>query len=182
MYMAVLIICTPISGGHLNPAITVGVWLTCDEKKNKIGKMLSMVFAQILGGFFGIGIGRTVRIVLVPETVNTPLIPTSYYPPYNYAVSPVQWTGVVPAGQGVAPEILFSEMFGAFFFVLVFLSLKYRTHLQDKSRDPVFHAAAMAGTLFGIQYITYDLTGLNFYNPVIAMSQSLTNVMFLTQP
>ena len=147
MYMAVLIICTPISGGHLNPAITVGVWLTCDEKKNKIGKMLSMVFAQILGGFFGIGIGRMVRKVLVPYSVTTPLVPASYYPPYNYAVSPVQ---VVPVGQGVAPEILFSEMFGAFFYVLVFLSLKYRTHLQDKSRDPVFHAAAMAGTLFGI--------------------------------
>lgn len=61
-------------------------------------------------------------------------------------------------------------MFGSFFVVLVFLSLKYRTHLQDKSRDPVFHAAAMAGTLFGITFITYDLSGLSFYNPVIAMN------------
>ena len=77
---------------------------------------------------------------------------------------------MVPLGTGVAPEILFCEMFGSFFVVLVFLSLKYRTHLQDKSRDPVFHAAAMAGTLFGITFITYDLSGLSFYNPVIAMN------------
>jgi hypothetical protein len=168
--MAVLIICTPISGGHLNPAITVGVWLTCDNKKGKAGKMFLMVLAQILGGFLGIAIGRMVRKELVAYSTTTPLVPDSYYPPYHYAVSPVQWPTVVPAGTGVAPEILFSEMFGSFFFVLVFLSLKYRTHLQDKSRDPVFHAAAMAATLFGITFITYDLTGLNFYNPVIAMN------------
>jgi hypothetical protein len=46
------------------------------------------------------------------------------------------------------------------------LTIKYRTHLQDKSRDPVFHAAAMAGTHFAITFITYDLTCLNFYKPV----------------
>jgi len=87
MYMAVLLICTPISGGHLNPAVTVGVWLTCDDKKAKIGKMLYMVFAQVLGGFLGLAIGRMVRVKL---TSGTPLVPASYNPAYNYAVSPVQ--------------------------------------------------------------------------------------------
>jgi len=71
-------------------------------------------------------------------------------------------------------------MFGSFFFVLVFLTLKYRTYLQDKLRDPVFHAAALASTLFGMSFISYDLIGPTFFNPVIEMSQALTNIIFLT--
>lgn len=45
IFMAVLVVCTPISGGHLNPAITFGVWITCDNKKQKVGKMIAMIFA-----------------------------------------------------------------------------------------------------------------------------------------
>ena len=73
-------------------------------------------------------------------------------------------------------------MFGSFFYVLVFLSLKYRTHLQEKTRDPVLHASAMATTLFATMYITSSIVGLSFFNPVIAMTEALANLMFIQQP
>ena len=143
MYMACVVICNTVSGGHLNPAITFAVWLTCDNKKAKISKMTAMVFAQVLGGFMGIAVGRMVRVDVLKTT---PKLNTYYFPNYAYAVSPVDT--VAPVDTGYAPELLFAELFGSFFYILVFLSLKYRTHLQDKTRDPVIHAAAMGVTLF----------------------------------
>ena len=41
MYMACVVICNTVSGGHLNPAITFAVWLTCDNKKAKISKPMA---------------------------------------------------------------------------------------------------------------------------------------------
>lgn len=52
---------------------------------------------------------------------------------------------------------------------LVFLSLKYRKDLLDKSRDPVLNAAALALSLFAVTSITYKICGLNFSNPIVAL-------------
>ena len=45
IYFSMLIICTPISGGHLNPAYTISVYALCTNKKDKLQKMLLMIFA-----------------------------------------------------------------------------------------------------------------------------------------
>ena len=74
--MCCLLITVPISGGHLNPAITFAVWLTSSKPKERVWKMLGMIVAQCLGGFIGIAFGRMVRIDLVTS-------PKTYYPSYN---------------------------------------------------------------------------------------------------
>ena len=43
IYFTLLLICTPISGGHLNPAYTLSVFMLCNKKKDKLGKMLLMM-------------------------------------------------------------------------------------------------------------------------------------------
>ena len=157
IYMMCLLICTPISGAHLNPAITISVWITSENKAKKLPKMFGMLFAQIIGGFLGLGFGRMARV----NYSNDPY--PQYQPPYEDAISKVESKTTV----GVAPELLFCELFASFFLILVFLSLKYRTHLQDKNRDPVVHAAALATTLFGVTYITATITGPSLMNPII---------------
>jgi glycerol uptake facilitator-like aquaporin len=43
IYFTLLLICTPISGGHLNPAYTLSVFMLCSKKKEKLGKMSLMM-------------------------------------------------------------------------------------------------------------------------------------------
>ena len=62
IYFSMLLIATPISGGHFNPALTFSVFLTCNNKKDKIAKLLLMFTAQLVGGLIAIGWGRAVRI------------------------------------------------------------------------------------------------------------------------
>lgn len=61
----------------------------------------------------------------------------------------------------------------------MFLSLKYRKDLNDKQRDPVLNAAALALSLYGVTTITYLITGINFMNPVIALVQITSAASFI---
>lgn len=62
IYFVMLIVCSPISGGHLNPALTLSVFLTCGNKLDKIKKLFLMIAAQLVGGMIGLGLARFVRI------------------------------------------------------------------------------------------------------------------------
>jgi glycerol uptake facilitator-like aquaporin len=53
VYFSALMICTPISGGHFNPAYTLSVFLLCNRKREKLPKMLIMIAAQLVGGAIG---------------------------------------------------------------------------------------------------------------------------------
>ena len=53
IYFSALMICTPISGGHFNPAYTLSVFLLCNRKNEKLPKMLIMILAQFVGGAIG---------------------------------------------------------------------------------------------------------------------------------
>lgn len=61
-------------------------------------------------------------------------------------------------------------MFASTILCLVFLSLKYRTDLLDKTRDPVLNCAALALSLYAVTAITYTICGFNFSNPVVALT------------
>ena len=76
-YFCAMIIATPISGGHLNPIITVGTWIAatgCNTKE--IGTMLLMILAQILGGIFGLTMARSMRVITQHGEER------EFYPPY----------------------------------------------------------------------------------------------------
>lgn len=67
IYFAMLLICTPVSGGHFNPALTFSVFLICPNKRDKISKLVLMVSAQFVGGLIGLGWGRIVRFQLLKD-------------------------------------------------------------------------------------------------------------------
>ena len=62
IYFGMLLVCTPISGGHFNPALTLSVFLTCGNKRDKLGKLFLMISAQLVGGMIGLALARLVRI------------------------------------------------------------------------------------------------------------------------
>ena len=67
IYFGMLLVCTPISGGHFNPALTLSVFLTCPNKKDKLGKLALMIAAQFIGGMIGLGLARLVRLDLLND-------------------------------------------------------------------------------------------------------------------
>ena len=46
-----------VSGGHFNPAITLGVYVAEKDFKGNAPMMATMIVAQILGAFFGVLLG-----------------------------------------------------------------------------------------------------------------------------
>jgi len=61
-YFCAMLIATPLSGGHLNPAITVGVWIAATgASKAEFVTMALMILAQFFGTLFGVTAARSMR-------------------------------------------------------------------------------------------------------------------------
>lgn len=67
IYFGMLLVCTPISGGHFNPALTLSVFLTCPNKRDKLSKLFMMITAQIAGGMIGLGLARLFRVEILKD-------------------------------------------------------------------------------------------------------------------
>lgn len=61
IYFCALLICTPISGGHFNPAYTLSVFCLSRNKQEKWPKMVTMILAQFVGGGVGLLFAMMVR-------------------------------------------------------------------------------------------------------------------------
>jgi glycerol uptake facilitator-like aquaporin len=157
VYFSCLVICTPISGGHLNPAYTLAVFILCNNKAAKVTKMLLMMLAQFLGTIIGFAFGRMVRVNIAVDT---------YYPAYYEPTPAIETLTTI---DNYTPVLLFNEVFASSVLCLVFLSLKYRRDLIDKSRDQILNCAALALSLYAVTALTAQIIGLSFLNPVIAL-------------
>jgi len=167
IYFGMLLVCTPISGGHFNPALTLSVFLTCPNKLDKVSKLAMMIVAQLAGGMIGLGLARLFRF----EVLNDKAAAVhSFYPRYTTSQSAIE--SVAPDAD-IAPVLLFAEVFASLLLCLVFLSLKYRKDLTDNGRDPVLGAAALAVSLFVVCSVTGLIIGDSLINPVVALVEIL---------
>ncbi len=167
IYFGMLLVCTPISGGHFNPALTLSVFLTCPNKRDKISKLFMMITAQIAGGMIGLGLARLFRVEIIRDKAAAV---HDFYPAYTASQSAIE--SVAP-GADIAPVLLFCEVFASLLLCLVFLSLKYRKDLTDNGRDPVLGAAALAVSLFVVCSVTGLIIGDSLINPVVAFVEIL---------
>ena len=55
--IAMMLIAWPISGGHFNPALTMGIYVAEKDFKGNMKVVLSMIVAQFAGAFFGLLLG-----------------------------------------------------------------------------------------------------------------------------
>lgn len=82
-----------------------------------------MMLAQFVGGIVGFAFGRMVRFKVALDT---------YYPPFYEPTPTIEKATTL---DNYTPVLLFNEVFASAVLCLVFLSLKYRRDLLDKSRD-----------------------------------------------
>lgn len=108
-----------ISGGHINPAISLGVYTQQRKYIGNLCYLVLLVIAQILGSLFALAFGFLLRVSLpVPNT----------YPQKYYFVPDVK--GMVPPiltptmGQPAYGQVMLAEIIGSLIFTMTVLYCK----------------------------------------------------------
>ena len=63
-YFALIVCCYEVSGGHLNPAVSVGVYIAEKRYSHNLLFMIIIVIGQVVGGLFGLGFGYLIRVTV----------------------------------------------------------------------------------------------------------------------
>ena len=120
-YFSLVMCFYDISGGHLNPAISIGVWLSEKRYVQNLMFMILIHVAQCLGAIVALSLGFMLRVsVTEPNTGEKYLLPDAYASTPPLLVSA---DGIPSYGQ-----IMLSETIGTFIFVLV--AVKAREHMK----------------------------------------------------
>jgi MIP family channel proteins len=137
-----------ISGGHLNPAITIGCWVT-----KRLGTMQSLFywFAQILGALGA----AFLLLIIVPESI---------------------WRPVALGTPDLAPITDFTRMHGMILeavltFILVFVFFATIVDLRGVSNRLAGFAVGLTvtiGTLFGYPFTGAAMNPARAFGPALA--------------
>jgi aquaporin Z len=135
----------PISGSHLNPAITAGLFVA---RKIDLKKAVLYVIAQMLGGVVALAVAN---YLLVNPTVDLPL--TTQWP---VIISEILGTGVLAFAVGsVVFETVRSELSG----VVIGFGLLVGLSMAAASNGILNPAVAYAANSFSVVYILSPLIG-----------------------
>jgi glycerol uptake facilitator-like aquaporin len=108
-----------ISGGHLNPAVTLGVYIERQKYSKNFCMMVMIILAQVLGCFSALALGFMLRISMPEKSV-----PDKYYfVPDQNAFYPK----IIDEVEGLPAygQVFFSETFGSALIVLFVLYAKW---------------------------------------------------------
>ena len=118
-----LIVCTySVSGGHLNPCISIGVYIGQKVYLKRAIIMVLFIVAQFFGALLALVLGYLLRVRVKDEATGD-----EYLEPNVYASPPpilITTDGMPSYGQ-----IMLSETIGAFFLVIV--SLQARRFIKN---------------------------------------------------
>ena len=148
-----------ISGGHINPAVTLGVFIEQKEYSKNICTSLLVILAQVLGAVFALPIGYMLRV-----TVHDPNGGESFEPGVNSFAPPIL---VATDGKPAYGQVMLAETIGTFFFVLTILIAK--KEITENGRDPAIWILAMAIANKVEQDMFADVSG-GFVNPALAFA------------
>lgn len=165
--MGIAMFLGPVCGGHVNPAVSLGVLIREPDEKRGSNAVIFIgnVIAQILGGilgcafcFLGYKVNETAGIKTVSPTMAA-LCP------------PVSGDDLLPNSEckpgPAAVQALIAEIVGTFIFVSVVLSVKYKNGSVD-----ALNAMTVAGALFCALTIAAPTSGAAI-NPAVGIAQTV---------
>jgi aquaporin Z len=136
----------PISGGHINPAVTVAM---CIDRRISVGEAIAYIVSQVLGAFAGIGL---LILFLNGSTTHlgASLIPTDYRNATAYG------NAAMNVGNGMGIFIaLVSEIVLTSLFVVAFMN-----STRKKGSEHNLYAGITTGFAFTMLYLlSVNLTG-----------------------
>ena len=139
-----------ITGGHFNPAVSIGVWCTTENKAANASFLLMIIIGQFIGAFIGMGMSFLSLYLVSNGEV---LIET---PPYACPGDVVKKDGAETLecdntdGKGFHYEFqaIYTQVICTFIFVSVILMVKDKA--TAPTSDGVLGALTVVLTLAGI--------------------------------
>ena len=118
MYFVMTIAMGRISGGHLNPGVSFGVYIEQKKYASNLCLLAMYMFAQTLGCFCALMIGFLLRVSIPVEDV-----PNEYYfiPGVRGLTPPILATA---DGMPAYGQVMLAEIFGSTILVLTILYAK----------------------------------------------------------
>lgn len=157
---ASIILFGAVTGGHFNPAVTIGVYVNQGKWKENLGFALLIMFSQVLGAFLSVGMA----ILAISAKVDGEyVIPDDRVP--VLAPKAVDGDGVDKEGSAVW-EVLFTQIVLTFIFVAVILTIK--TAATTPSKDGVLQALTVVLTLAGLIMVATHTAAC--FNPAVAVA------------
>jgi aquaporin Z len=140
----------PISGGHVNPAVSLGVWVAGGIK---LGVMIRYLIAQFLGAILAAWVVLTIAVGSTG---------------YSLAVNGLGQNGWGMGYQGGynEPSAILFEFFAAMIFVIVILGA------TQKSAPTGFAGLAIGVTLMAIHLFGIQITGVSV-NPARSLGPAI---------
>ena len=161
VYYLMIMLTGGISGGHLNPAITLGVYISQKELgKNGVFAM-GIVIAQVLGALAALPVGYMLRVSFADQQGHENLEPgiNAWAPPILVATD----------GKPAYGQVMLAEVIGGFLVVMSVLKAKMEI---GNGADP----ALWVGLIAVAFYVAADLfSGISggFVNPACALAQNI---------
>ena len=149
-----------ISGGHINPAATLGVYIERKELGTNGIFAMAIVLAQVLGAICALSVGYMLRVTFIGHEGHETFSPgvNSWAPPILVSTD----------GKPAYGQVMLAETIGGFFYVIMVLFAK--REIAENDRDPTVWVASMAVALYVCQDMFRDVSG-GFCNPALALAQ-----------
>ena len=150
-----------ISGGHLNPAITLGVYIAQKELNKNGCYAMGIVLAQVLGALAALPVGYMLRVSYADEHGHEMLEPgiNSFAPPIL----------VNTDGKPAYGQVMLAEVIGGFFVIMAVL---YAKREIGNGGDPALWVG-LIGIAFYVSSDLFKGVSGGFINPATALAQNI---------
>ena len=166
--LASVVIWGDITGGHFNPAVTLGVWTTLEHKGKNFPFMLMIWMAQILGGFLAIGLA-----FLGNFGKGDPGVPI--LAPTNFVTGKID-NAPNELGFSMDLQVLTNEIVCTFIFISVILMVKGEHTAGD--RKGIGAAMCVVLTLLCVIVSTNKLGAC--FNPAVGFALTANSIFMLS--
>ena len=154
----------PISGAHVNPAVTLSVFIKETRNQEKIGKNFVFMLFIILSQLVGAIVGTCIVYGTQSFENNLPVPGIVVLCPAEQLLAKVDDQLYCDPKDGLAAfNVFLAEMIGSFVYCAVVLSIKYHNGGAD-----ILNGLAIGGTLFGMLSTVDKITGACI-NPAVGL-------------
>ena len=156
---SVIIIFGDITGGHFNPAVTLGVYVQLGEYKKNAAMCAIIIFSQLVGSFIGMGLA----ILTLASNVDGDYQVPEQYVPKLCPKNPARPDECQTYQFNLDFQIWLTQAICTFVFVSVILMIKGK--YTSPSTDGALKALAVVFTLGGLIHVA-NHTAASF-NPAV---------------